>query len=99
MGTELEVVELGGSNGLDESDCLVWDETREDPVLPFLASSLLPPAFPTPLGVLRDVTRPAYEQTVSGQIQAEIDRRGQGELEKLLYSGDLWSVHADGSVS
>jgi 2-oxoglutarate ferredoxin oxidoreductase subunit beta len=51
------------------------------------------------LGVLRDVARPAYEQQVSGQLQAEIDRRGHGELEKLLYSGDMWSVHEDGSVS
>jgi 2-oxoglutarate ferredoxin oxidoreductase subunit beta len=99
VGTRLEAVELGGAGGLSESDCVVWDETREDPVLAFLASSLLPPEFPTPLGVFRDVTRPAYEQTVAGQIQAEIDRRGHGELEKLLYAGDLWSVHADGTVS
>ena len=99
VGTHLEVVDLGGTSGLSEADCVVWDGTREDPVLAFLASALLPPDFPTPLGVLRDVTRPAYEQSVAGQIQSEIDRRGPGELEKLLYSGDLWNVHADGTVT
>ncbi len=97
VGTRLEVVELG--SGASESDCLVWDETREDIVLALLASSLLPPDFPTPLGVLRDVTRPAYETRVSAQIQDEIERRGTGELEKLLYSGEMWQVHEDGSVS
>ena len=97
VGTRLEVVELG--HGVSEEDCLVWDETREDPVLAFLASALLPPDFPTPLGVLRDVTRPSYEERVSAQIQAEVERRGHGELEKLLYTGEMWTVHGDGSIS
>jgi 2-oxoglutarate ferredoxin oxidoreductase subunit beta len=78
---------------------MVWDETREDPVLAFLASALLPPDFPTPLGVLRDVARPAYEERVSAQIQTEVERRGPGELEKLLYSGEMWTVHEDGAIS
>jgi 2-oxoglutarate ferredoxin oxidoreductase subunit beta len=99
VGTRLEVVELGPATGLTPEDCVIWDESREDPVLAFLASALLPPDFPTPLGVLRDVTHPAYETRVSEQVQGEIDRRGHGELEKLLYSGDMWQVHADGTVS
>ena len=33
------------------------------------------------------------------QIESEIDKGGQGELEKLIYSGELWTVKDDGSVS
>jgi 2-oxoglutarate ferredoxin oxidoreductase subunit beta len=99
VGTRLEVVELGGADGLTAEDCVIWDEKREDPVLAFLASSLLPPEFPTPLGVLRDVARPTYERRVAEQIESEIDRRGPGELEKLLYSGETWTVDPSGAVS
>ncbi|MGH9382273.1 MAG: hypothetical protein ACRD2Z_16935 [Thermoanaerobaculia bacterium] len=53
----------------------------------------------TPVGVLRRVEVPTFEQRVVGQIQSVIDERGQGSLEELLYSGDLWTVREDGTVS
>jgi 2-oxoglutarate ferredoxin oxidoreductase subunit beta len=93
-GTRLEAIELGERFG--EDDCLVWDEG--DPVLAYLASQLLPPHFPTALGVVRAVDRPTYEEGVIGQIQGEIERQGTGSLEALLRSGDTWTVPADGTV-
>jgi 2-oxoglutarate ferredoxin oxidoreductase subunit beta len=95
VGTRLEVIELGG--GHSEDDCLVWDET--DPMLSYLAALMLPPDFPTPLGVLRSVDRPTYEEGVVGQVHDEQQRHGVGELTELLWSGDLWEVHGDHSVS
>jgi len=96
-GLKLEVIELGGQ--YSESDCLVWDEASEDPTLAFIASQMGPPHFPTPIGVLRAVERPAYEQRVAAQIRSETQRLGEGSLDKLLHSGDLWTVHEDGTVS
>ena len=96
-GFTLEVVDF--SKGYGPDDCLVWDETLADPTLAFLAAHLLPPKFPTPLGVLRAVDTAPYERNVSDQIQKAIDRQGHGQLEQLLHSGEVWTVHEDGSIS
>ncbi|MGH9360531.1 MAG: 2-oxoacid:ferredoxin oxidoreductase subunit beta [Thermoanaerobaculia bacterium] len=96
-GTRMEVIQLG--DGLTEADCLAWDEADENPATAFLAAQLLPPNFPTPVGVIRAVDMPSYEERVVAQIQGEIDRLGQGSLEQLIRSGDTWTVHPDGHVS
>ena len=96
VGTHLEVIHLG--NGLSADDCLVWDETRDDLTMALIAAQMTPPEFPTPLGILRDVEAPAYEDSVVGQIQQAIEKRGEGSLDKLLRSGELWTVNEDGTV-
>jgi 2-oxoglutarate ferredoxin oxidoreductase subunit beta len=85
-----EVVEIG--DGVSEEDCLTWDEAAESPALAFLASQLLPPEFPTPLGVFRAVEAPCYDQEVVAQVEREVERNGPGTLEDLLYSGETWQV-------
>ncbi len=89
-GIEPEIVTLG--DGVTEDDCLVWDERRPNPALAFMAAQLLPPEFPTPLGVLRAVDEPAYDAEVVAQVEHEVERAGQTRLEDLLYSGDTWTV-------
>jgi 2-oxoglutarate/2-oxoacid ferredoxin oxidoreductase subunit beta len=96
-GSELEVVELG--DGVSEDDCLLWDERVPAPTLAFLAAHMLPPRFPTPLGVFRDVDAPSYEEAVNGQVRQEIERHGAGDLAELLAAGDVWTVHEDRSIS
>ena len=96
-GTELEVIRF--ADGFGPGDCLVWDETRMNPAIAFMVAQMGPPHFPTPLGVLRSVEQPTFESGVVGQIQHEIERRGEGSLEKLLASGDVWRVHEDGTIS
>jgi 2-oxoglutarate ferredoxin oxidoreductase subunit beta len=91
-GFGFEVVDLtDGSHGPE--DCVVWDQAA-DPALALMMSSLGPPNFPTPLGVLRRIEVPSFEQGVVGQIQSEVDRRGTGSLHDLLHSGDTWTVEA-----
>ncbi len=65
----------------------------------FRLAYMLPPDFPTPIGVLRSVDVPAYDAQSVQQIESEIDKNGLGELEKLIYSGELWTVGDDGAVS
>ena len=50
------------------------------------------PELPTPIGVLRAVERPAYDEMLNAQIEAAVDRRGRGDLTKLFNSGDTWVV-------
>ena len=96
-GTELEVVSF--SEGHSPEDCLTWDEAAANPTLAFMMAQMLPPHMPTPIGILRNVEAPAYHQQVVGQIEDEIESRGQGKIEDLLYSGELWKVGEDGAVS
>jgi 2-oxoglutarate ferredoxin oxidoreductase subunit beta len=96
-GTELEVINF--ADGFTASDCLVWDETRPNPAIAFMVAQMAPPHFPTPIGVLRSVDLPSFESGVVGQIEREKERKGEGSLEQLLRSGDVWTVHADGTVS
>jgi 2-oxoglutarate ferredoxin oxidoreductase subunit beta len=95
-GTEMEVIHLG--DGLGPDDCLVWDATLENPATAFLAAQLLPPHFPTALGLFRSVDVPAYEERVVGQMQQETERLGVGKLEDLLKAGDTWSVTEQGGA-
>jgi 2-oxoglutarate ferredoxin oxidoreductase subunit beta len=96
-GTEMEVIELGGEFG--PQDCLVWDETLYNPATAFLAAQLLPPHFPTAIGVFRNVEQTAYETRVVEQIQHETERLGVGKLDDLLRLGDTWTVSEHGAVS
>jgi 2-oxoglutarate ferredoxin oxidoreductase subunit beta len=96
-GTRLEVIEIG--EGVGPEDCLIWDETDPNPTIAFMAAHMKLPLFPTPLGVLRSVELPAYEHSVSDQIEHQIDVAGQGSLEELIYSGELWTVDQDGEIT
>lgn len=87
-GMRPKVVEIGETARAE--DCIVWDESN--PMLSAILAQLTPPAFPTPIGVFRSDSRTVFEQAVAQQIQQEIDKKGSGSLEKLLYSGDIWTV-------
>jgi len=89
-GTEMEVIQLG--NGLTADDCLVWDSKLDNPATAFLAAQLLPPDFPTALGVFRNVEVPSYEERVVDQMRQETERLGVGTLDDLLKAGDTWTV-------
>jgi 2-oxoglutarate/2-oxoacid ferredoxin oxidoreductase subunit beta len=96
-GTQMEVIQLG--DGLTADDCLVWDENLENPATAFLAAQLLPPNFPTAVGVFRSVDVPSYEERVLDQMHAETNRLGVGKLEDLLKQGDTWIVPENQTVS
>jgi len=86
---ELEVVELG-KNGITEKDLLVHDE--HNAAQAFLLSHIEPPTYPMPMGVLYSIDREQYELGVTNQATAIIDKKGKGELQALLNSGDTWTV-------
>jgi 2-oxoglutarate/2-oxoacid ferredoxin oxidoreductase subunit beta len=76
-----------------EDALLIHDEHRADPGLAFLLSRLSStPTTPTPIGVFRDVERPDYGSMVNQQLLDAAERKGPGDLTKLLHSGATWTV-------
>ena len=87
---EAEVVSVAevGADAL-----LVHDEARRDPTVAFALSRLAEtPTSPTPIGVLRAISRPTYEAEVQSQLGAAQATRGPGDLRALLESGGVWDV-------
>lgn len=73
-------------------DLLFHDEKAEEPTLAFLLARMKHPEFPEPLGVLRAIEKPTYDELVNAQISQAIAQFGPGDLEKLFNSGDTWTV-------
>ncbi len=90
-GFRLEVVELGG--GITENDLLVHNEKDEDSSLAFLLSRENE-RLPIPIGVFRSVEHPTYDGLLRSQIDDYTAKRGKGDLKKLIYSGQRWTVGA-----
>ncbi|MGB8508460.1 MAG: 2-oxoacid:ferredoxin oxidoreductase subunit beta, partial [Pyrinomonadaceae bacterium] len=91
-GTLPEVIQLGGETGLNENDCLVHDAHVHDPSVAFMLARMEHPNFPQPVGIFRDVQRDTYEDLLAGQIETAIAQKGAGSLEKLINSGEMWTV-------
>jgi 2-oxoglutarate ferredoxin oxidoreductase subunit beta len=85
----LQVVTLG-ENGAVVDDVIVHDE--RNPVLANMLARMPFPEFPVAVGVLYAVERPTYGLTLKRQQQEAIAKRGKGDLEALLRSGDTWQV-------
>jgi 2-oxoglutarate ferredoxin oxidoreductase subunit beta len=88
-GYRPEVVALGGD--VSEGDLLVHDEDGPAGYLTMLAN-LEPPEFPSPIGILRRNSEPTLSDAIHDQIRSVTEAKGAGDLEELLYSGDVWDV-------
>jgi 2-oxoglutarate ferredoxin oxidoreductase subunit beta len=84
----LEVVEIG-VDGITMEDIVIHREAEENPSLHFLIGEL---NLPQALGVIRCVKQPSYDQEVHRQINVIRDKKGAGNLDKLLKSGETWKV-------
>lgn len=89
-GMNPEVVSLG--KGISEDDLLFHDEKAHEPTLAYLLSRMRHPEFPEPIGVFRDVDRPKYDELINSQISEARASKGEGDLQKLYFSGDTWTV-------
>lgn len=90
-GAELKVVKIG-ENGVTEKDILVHDAHAKSPNMAFMLSRMKLPEFPVPMGIFRQVDVETYEQQVHKQIDEVKAQKGKPDLQKLLYSGETWTV-------
>ncbi len=88
-----EVVEIGEGKHRVE-DLVVHDEHDESFLIATLLSHMTDnPNMPTPVGVFRQVSRPTLDGEIQAQV-AEIKKlKGEGDLEKVLFNGNTWSVN------
>lgn len=56
------------------------------------------PSFPTAMGIIRQVRRPTYDEVLYAQENEAKEKKGEGSLKELIYSGDTWTVGADVSA-
>jgi 2-oxoglutarate ferredoxin oxidoreductase subunit beta len=62
-----------------------------------LLAQLVQPTYPMPMGVLYRHDKPTYDQLANSQVAEAIEKQGAGDLNKLMYSGMVWEVGADGT--
>jgi 2-oxoglutarate ferredoxin oxidoreductase subunit beta len=86
-----EIVSLA-DGGVREDDLLFHDEKAPEPSLAFTLARMRHPEFPEPMGVFRDVDRPAYDRQVDDQLRQVVASKGSGDLAALFDSGDTWTV-------
>ena len=86
------IVDLNnGKHSVDE--LFIHDEFDRNAIRSFILAHFTDnPDMPTPIGVFRQVLKPTYNEGVDNQIQEIIEKKGKGNLEKLLFSGNTWEV-------
>ena len=86
---EPEVVSLSECR---EDDLLFHEESSENPLHAFRLARMRWPQMPEPMGILRCVQRPSYDEAVDQQMRTAVAKQGVGNLEALFNSGDTWEV-------
>ena len=102
FGTDLEKgvrmdkdgrLEIVSVSDVDISHLVVHDEHRDNPSLAFALSRIAEgPTTPTPFGIFRDVQRPVYGEVMENQLRSASEKQGPGDLERLLFTEDTWTV-------
>jgi 2-oxoglutarate ferredoxin oxidoreductase subunit beta len=91
-GVKPEVVTIG-ENGVTVDDLMVHDENAAEPNLPYIIGRMQYPEYPVPMGVFRSVSKPTYEDMLAQQVESAIAAKGAGSLEKLINSGETWTIN------
>lgn len=77
---------VGASEGLS-----TWDERAASPAAAMALAHASEAELPVPIGVFRDVDRPAFEDDVVGQVAAARAKR-QESMAELLAGNETWTV-------
>ena len=75
----------------NEKDLLMHDQYCEDSALANLLSGFDYPDFPVPMGIFRQVENSTYGEKIEEQIKSQIEKKGIGNLEKLLRGNHAWT--------
>lgn len=87
-----KVVNLNDEN-VKEEDLWIHDVYDENPIRAFILAHMNDhPGLPTPVGIFRSIEKPTYDEEVTRQIKAVQDKKGKGDLERLLFTGNTWEV-------
>lgn len=77
-----------------KDDLWVHDEFADTPIHAMILAHMDErPGFPTPIGVFRQYFKETYDGGIRSQINNVIEKKGKGDLEKILFSGNTWEVN------
>ncbi|WP_214325163.1 2-oxoacid:ferredoxin oxidoreductase subunit beta [Nonomuraea sediminis] len=89
-GGGIEVVDRAS---VAEDQILIHDAHNPDPSVAFALSRLDEPSFEhVPIGIFRQIARPAYDVLMAEQLEEARSRQGEGDLSELLMGGDTWRI-------
>jgi 2-oxoglutarate ferredoxin oxidoreductase subunit beta len=92
-GNKPVVVEVGPGKHRVE-DIIVHDEFSDSRIIAtMLAYMTDDPSMPTPIGVFRQVFKSTYDGDVEEQIANVTKKKGEGDLEKVLFDANTWTVN------
>jgi 2-oxoglutarate ferredoxin oxidoreductase subunit beta len=82
------------SNGkYSKDDLWVHDELSDAPVHAMILAHLDDRAdLPSPIGVFRQYFKETYDEGIRTQINKIIEKKGKGDLEKVLFGANTWEV-------
>jgi len=89
IGLKPVIVDL--DKDFNEKDLLMHDQYCEDSALANLLSGFDYPDFPVPMGIFRQVESPTYGEKIEEQIKTQIEKKGVGNLVKLLRGNQFWT--------
>ena len=89
-GWHPQVIDLE-SGDWSKDDCLVYDATSRE-LAGILSRVFREEDLPQPFGVFYREERPTYESMLHAQIDGITERRGKGDLAKLLHAADTWEI-------
>lgn len=76
-----------------KDDLWIHDEFDTSPAHAIILAGMEEtPGMPTPIGIFRQVNKPTYDEGLESQIEVITNKRGKGDLEKILFSGNTWEV-------
>ncbi|MEZ4362075.1 MAG: 2-oxoacid:ferredoxin oxidoreductase subunit beta [Kofleriaceae bacterium] len=93
-----EIVEVGEGPGKVAERELLVHSAHGSRSYAHLIAELVQPAFPMAMGVIYREDKATYTEMATAKITDAIAQQGAGDLEKLLYSGMVWEVGADGKL-
>ncbi|MCI5072561.1 2-oxoacid:ferredoxin oxidoreductase subunit beta [bacterium] len=87
---ELTVEQLGKDK--TEKDCLVHNSDINNLGIHHQLAQMNLPNFPVPMGIVRQHSRPIYDQLINEQLDAVIKQKGEGNLQELIKGPQTWQV-------
>ncbi len=86
-----KIVELNGKHP-EEAGVMVHDAKSEDSSLAYKLSLMKPENGPVPMGIFRQVEHSVFEEEVRQKEDEIANKLGRGDLNKLLYAGETWTI-------
>ncbi len=92
-GLTPEVIKINeGSNSVN--DVWVHDEFDKGTTRAHILSQLTEmEGMPTPVGIFRQELKETYDQALHNQLESVRKSKGNGDLKKILFSGNMWDTN------